>query len=199
MILPISRRLLLKGLATGIGIWTSRTLPSIADPPPFLLHRNENVIHFSGDITDESCFYLNIALNEAHEIGNPVLYMTSNGGAVMPALYVSDNISSMHATSIVSGYAASAATLITCACDNKYIFPNSQMLVHQLSAIAMGHLREIEAEVETTRKMDETIRNVYLKHTKMTSNILDDLFANHDRWLDAQQCIEYGLVDDVVE
>jgi ATP-dependent protease ClpP protease subunit len=199
MLSPMPRRLFFKGLAAGLGLWTSTTLPSTADSPSFLLHRESNVIHFAGDISEESCFYLRIALDEAHEIGNPILYMTSNGGAVMPALYVSDSISTMHATSIVSGYTASAATLITCACENKYIFPNSEMLVHQLSGIAMGHLHEMEEEIETARKTDETIRNFYLQHTRMTNEILDDLFANRDRWLDAHQCIEYGLVNDVIE
>ena len=41
------------------------------------------------------------------------------------------------------------------------------------------------------------IKNIYLEHTKMGEEKIDDLLK-HDLWLDAETCLEYGLVDEIL-
>jgi ATP-dependent protease ClpP protease subunit len=41
------------------------------------------------------------------------------------------------------------------------------------------------------------IKNIYRQHTKIPEEKLEEIL-NHDLWWDAEQCLEYGMVDEVI-
>ena len=41
------------------------------------------------------------------------------------------------------------------------------------------------------------IKEIYEKHTKIPKNKLDDILK-HDLWWDAETCLQYGLVDEII-
>ena len=43
----------------------------------------------------------------------------------------------------------------------------------------------------------ETIRSIYSKHTKIPKKKLDEIL-DHDLWLSAEECLKYGLVDEII-
>ena len=43
----------------------------------------------------------------------------------------------------------------------------------------------------------ETIRDIYNKHTKIPKKQLNDLLKR-DLWFDAETCLKYGLVDEII-
>ena len=60
-----------------------------------------------------------------------------------------------------------------------------------------GKLDDFMDEVENQKMMYEKIRNIYLEHTKMKADQLDELLK-HELWLDAKKCKEMGLIDQIV-
>ena len=74
------------------------------------------------------------------------LHIQSYGGNVHDALSSVDTIlnSEIPITTIIEGYAASAATLISIVGDYRYIFKNAYMLVHQLSSEFFGKKCDID-------------------------------------------------------
>jgi ATP-dependent protease ClpP protease subunit len=71
------------------------------------------------------------------------------------------------------------------------------MLIHQLSSENWGTYREIKDEVKNLDVLMNTIKNIYLTHTKMTESYLNDIL-NRDIYLDAEECLKNGLVDFIV-
>ena len=43
----------------------------------------------------------------------------------------------------------------------------------------------------------DKIRQLYIDRSNMTSDLIDDILVR-DLWLDADKCLEYGLVDKIV-
>ena len=99
--------------------------------------------------------------------------------------------------SIIEGAAASAATLISVACQYRIILPNSFMLIHQLSSSCWGKMSELEDEIKNLKLLTHKIKNIYKKYTKLEESELDNILK-HDLWWNSDKCLETGLVDKVV-
>jgi ATP-dependent protease ClpP protease subunit len=127
------------------------------------------------------------------------LYINSCGGEIFGALSTIDRIKSnkIKIHSYVEGIAASAATLLSVVAHKRYIRKNSMMLIHQLSSENWGTYREIKDEVKNLDALMDTIKNIYLNHTKMTETYLNDIL-NHDIYLKSHECLELGLVDFII-
>ena len=105
--------------------------------------------------------------------------------------------SKVHITSIIDGCAASAATLMSIAADKRLMNKHAYMLIHQLSSGMWGKYREMKDEIENVDNMMKTIRDVYLEYTKIPKKKLNEIL-DHDLWLDAETCLKYGLVDEII-
>jgi ATP-dependent Clp protease protease subunit len=70
------------------------------------------------------------------------------------------------------------------------------MLIHQLSSECWGKMSEIEDEVSNLKALMVKLKSVYKEHTGIPKNELKRLLK-HDLWLNSEQSIEYGLVDEV--
>jgi len=126
------------------------------------------------------------------------LHIHSPGGSIFAGLSIADTIRSCKTSvyTYVDGSAASAATLISVCGKKRYISKNSFMLVHQPQLEWAGKYDDFMDEVENQQKMYEKIRGIYLEKTKMNEEKLDELL-NHELWLDAEKCVELGLVDTI--
>jgi len=71
------------------------------------------------------------------------------------------------------------------------------MLVHQLSSGMWGKYKEMKDEMENVDNMMKTIREIYLEYTKIPKKKLDEIL-DHDLWFDAETCLKYGLVDEII-
>ena len=138
---------------------------------------------------------------EMYECGKPVikLHINSYGGSVFAGLSAVDHIinSPLPVHSIIDGCAASAATLMSVVADKRYIQRNSCMLVHQLSGVMWGKYAAMKDDMENSKMLMKKIKDIYRKYTKIPENKLDDILK-HDLWWDAEKCLEYGLVDEII-
>ena len=171
----------------------------------------DNNIYFQDDITHESISSLNREIrllgNELIIMGNnfgietPVikLHITSYGGSVVAALSAIDCIeeSKVPIHTIIDGYAASAATLISVHGSRRYIKKNASMLIHQLRSGVWGKMSEINDDYINLQKTDKLIKKIYLEKTKLKNKEINNILK-HDLDWDAQECLKNGLVDEIL-
>ena len=133
------------------------------------------------------------------EIPSMYLHIQSYGGCVFSGLSSVDYIKGTKSPicTIVEGCAASAATLMSAVADERYMTEHSFMLIHQLSGGVWGTYEDIVDNKKNCEKLMKMIKNIYLEHTKIPKRKLDSILK-HDIWFDAKQCLEYGLIDDII-
>ncbi len=170
-------------------------------------------IYFYCDVVPESILKLNTVmiqmakenLSEAAARGaetpDPInLHINSPGGIASAGFVGYDLIQELtgklEIRSFVEGNCSSAATLLSIGASKRYITPSSTMLIHELSTFIGGKLSEITTEFENCKKVEAIIENIYLKHTKIKKEELDELLRK-DVLLTAEDCLEKGLVDEI--
>lgn len=170
----------------------------------------ENNVYFYGDITESNALELNAILYELDRKlavtglfvdTNPIikLHINSYGGSLFAGLATVDVIRNLKSDvhSYIEGAAASAATIISVACAQRYIGKYSKMLIHQLSAGSYGRYTELEDDMENNKHLMETIKAIYKEYTKVPMKQLNEILK-HDLWFDAGKCLKLGLVDHIV-
>lgn len=127
------------------------------------------------------------------------LHINSPGGALFTAFGVADQIATLKTPvlSVVEGYAASAATILSLSCTKRFILANSFMLIHQLSSGHWGKYEEFKDEMKLLDMAMRNLTNFYVKRTKINVDMLQD-FLKRDSWFNAEQCVELGLVDAIL-
>lgn len=127
------------------------------------------------------------------------LHINSYGGSVFAGLAAVDYIknSRVPVHSVIDGCAASAATLMSCVAERRYMHKNACMLVHQLSGMMWGKFQEMEDDFENSKMLMEKIKSIYNEHTKIPKREMDKILK-HDLWWEAEKCLEFGLVDELI-
>tara|TARA_R100001510_G_C7623578_1_gene183895 strand:+ start:153 stop:794 length:642 start_codon:yes stop_codon:yes gene_type:complete len=127
------------------------------------------------------------------------LHINSYGGSVFAGLAAVDYIknSRIPVHSVIDGCAASAATLMSCVAERRYMHRNACMLIHQLSGMMWGKFQEMQDDMQNSEMLMEKIKNIYKEHTKIPKKELDNILK-HDLWWEAEKCLEYGLVDELI-
>jgi ATP-dependent protease ClpP protease subunit len=176
-----------------------------------ILQDINNDIYFYSPITQRSCFELKNKINELdmkstimhvqYKIDPPPihLHIQSNGGSLFHTLYIVDLIKNLNTPvyTYVDGFAASAATLISVVGKKRFITKNSLMLVHQLSGSDSGKFDELEDQMTNMKVLMYAIKMIYLNNTNINPFQLNNLLKK-DLWLNAEICLLYGLVDEII-
>jgi ATP-dependent Clp endopeptidase proteolytic subunit ClpP len=163
-------------------------------------------IIFLGQEVDEEIANQIIAVMlfmESEEAGRPIhLYVNSPGGSVIAGLAMCDtmgHISSEVAT-INVGMSASMASFILGAGERgkRLALPHSRVMIHQPMGGSQGQAEDIKMEAKQILKIKDTLVTMYAQMTGQTrERIIKDL--SRDNYMSAQQALEYGLIDKIVE
>ena len=131
--------------------------------------------------------------------GNIYLHINSYGGSVFAGFSSVDYIlnSEVPVTSIIDGCAASAATIMSVTAKHRQINKHAYMLIHQLSSGMWGKYQEQQDSMENNDRLMKMIVDIYEEHTKIPKKELNKLLK-HDLWWDAETCLKYGLVDEII-
>lgn len=170
----------------------------------------DNNVFFYGEVNEENAKILNRTLRSMDKdlqtasirfgVEAPIrLYINSNGGSVLAGFSIVDTIQSLGTDvhTYIDGSAASAATLISIAGDKRFAHKNSFMLIHQLSSNFWGKYEEIKDEMHNIDLLMSRITEIYTERTKVPKRELEKILKR-DIWLDADKCVEWGLVDEIV-
>jgi ATP-dependent Clp endopeptidase proteolytic subunit ClpP len=160
---------------------------------PKILKLNKSLVHLSTTIQAREMQYQS-------ESKTPIrLHINSYGGSVFAGLAAVDYIkkSKVPVETVIDGCAASAATLMSVVGTKRLMHENACMLVHQLSGHMWGKFQEMKDDMINSEMLMKKIKNIYRQHTKIPEEKLEEIL-NHDLWWDAEQCLEYGMVDEVI-
>jgi len=129
------------------------------------------------------------------------LYINCMGGIIASGLAIYDTMQLIRpdVSTICVGMAASMGTLLLCsgAKGKRYALPNSTIHMHQAVGGAQGQAADIEIAAREIMRLQDVIRNILVKHTgQPMEKITHD--TDRDFYLDPQQAVEYGIVDEVL-
>lgn len=173
---------------------------------------SSNQVFFYDDVSRQSIYSLNRQLDstaKAIQLLNihynlPVspaidLFINSEGGEVFSAFSAVDRIKSspVPVHTYVEGFCASAATLLSVCAHKRYIRKNGFMLIHQVRSGLWGSFAEFQDEIQNLELIMRYIKQIYLEHTNIPESDLVEILK-HDTYLNAEECIKYGLVDEIV-
>lgn len=138
-------------------------------------------------------------LNVAVSLPPVLLRINSNGGTWFDGLAVVDYIkrSTVPIHTVVDGFCASTATIISIAGHRRFINKNSFMLLHQLSGSSNGTLKQMKYNFESDALLMDRLIDFYLAHTNIKRKNLKRLL-DKDLYLTSDKCLKYGLVDEVI-
>ena len=168
-----------------------------------------NEIYFYSDVSLGSVFSLNKGISDLEKqmlitqiqlgMSRPPhikIFINSDGGEIFSAFTTVDRITSSKVPihTYVEGIAASAATLISVCGTKRYIGKNGVMLVHQLRSWCGGTHENLKDEAKNLDMLAEKVTRIYLEHTKFSKADLEEILK-HDIYLNADECVKYGLVD----
>jgi ATP-dependent Clp protease protease subunit len=129
------------------------------------------------------------------------LYVHCPGGIISAGLAIYDTMQLIKpaVSTICVGLAASMGTLLLCAGakGKRYALPHSTIHLHQAFGGAQGQAADIEIAAREIMRMQELIRNILAKHTGQSlEKITHD--TDRDFYLNPQQAVEYGIIDEIL-
>jgi len=131
------------------------------------------------------------------------LYINSPGGSVSAGMAMLDTMQYVQpdvATYII-GQAASMGSIIACSGSKgkRFTLRNSRNLMHQplIGGVLEGQATDLEIEAQEMLRIREVIYDIYAEKTgQPRDKIIEDLDRN--KWLNEQEMLEYGLVDEIL-
>lgn len=137
---------------------------------------------------------------ETLDVENITLNISSNGGGATAAIAIANALKRHKARVIanIDGIAASAATIITSACDIVRMPKNALFMIHNPWAIAMGEEKDFEKMAETLSKVKNSVIETYIDKTGMNKEKLSELM-DKESWFNANEAKEYGFVDEITD
>ncbi len=129
------------------------------------------------------------------------LYIHCPGGVINAGLAIYDTMQLIRpeVSTICVGLAASMGTVLLCAGakGKRYALPNSTVHMHQAFGGAQGYATDIEIAAREIMRVQEVIRGILVRHTGQTmEKVAHD--TDRDFYLNADQAVEYGLIDEVL-
>ena len=130
------------------------------------------------------------------------LYINSPGGSVTAGMAIYDTMQYVKCdvSTMCMGMAASmGAFLLSGGTKGKRLaLPNAEIMIHQPSGGAQGQATEIEIAAEHILRTKKKLNTILSENTGQPyETIVKD--TERDTWLTAQEALEYGLIDKVME
>jgi ATP-dependent Clp protease protease subunit len=130
------------------------------------------------------------------------LYINSPGGVVTGgmAIYDTMNMVSCDVVTYCVGQAASMATVLLAAGakGKRFALPNSRVMIHQPSGGAGGQAVDISIQAREIIRWRRQLNEILAKHSGKTPEQLEK-DSDRDNYMTAEEAVEYGLVDEILE
>ncbi len=130
------------------------------------------------------------------------LYINSPGGVVSSGLAIYDTMQHVrcNVSTICMGMAASMGAVLLAAGTKgkRTLLPHSRVMIHQPLGGTQGQASDIEIEAREIIRIKRTLSEILARHSERD---VEDIIRDSDRnkWMNAQETLEYGLVDKVLE
>jgi ATP-dependent Clp protease protease subunit len=130
------------------------------------------------------------------------LYIDCPGGSVYHGLFIYDTMQALRcdvATYACGLTASMGAVLLAAGTHGKrFALPNSRILIHQGSAGFRGNVPDIEIVARETLLLTNRLVEITSLHTGQPFDVVKH-DTERDKYMSADEALEYGLVDHVLE
>jgi ATP-dependent Clp protease protease subunit len=130
------------------------------------------------------------------------MYINSPGGVIYSGLAIYDTMQmiSNPISTVAVGVTASFGTVLLTAGTKgrRYALPNATIHMHQPLGGAQGQATDIEIQTKQILRLRTLLNDIMAKHTGKAVDVIKQ-DTERDFYLDAQQAVDYGLVDQVLE
>lgn len=164
----------------------------------------DRIVLLSGEIDDNLA---NIIVSELLYLDsinhNDIsLYINSPGGSITAGLAIMDTMNYIKSdvSTICLGLSASmAAFLLSCGKKGKrYILPNAEVMIHQPLGGVEGQATEIKIVAERILSLKDKLNKMLSENTGQSLEKIEH-DTERDHFLNAEQSLEYGIVDKIIE
>ena len=156
-------------------------------------------VWYGDEITPDILHDQLFAEGEDHQ--QPVrIILNSYGGSCNAAVRMFDDVRAypgdVHI--IVSGTAASAATVLAMAADRLEMTPGSMWMIHDPSVFAFGNEHDLYDAIRMLKACKDSILNVYARRCHMNREEVAAMMTE-TTWMDSHKAYTDGFVDGIVD
>jgi len=130
------------------------------------------------------------------------LYINSPGGAISAGLAIYDTIQFVTcdvATYCIGQAASMGAILLTAGtAGRRHALPNARIMIHQPLAGMEGSAEDIVIHAKEFQRIKQRMNEILLKHTGHPLEKIEQ-DTDRDRFMTAEEALEYKLIDRVIE
>jgi len=130
------------------------------------------------------------------------LYINSPGGSVTAGFAIYDTMRYIQpdVSTICIGMAASMGAFLLAGGTKgkRYALPNSEIMIHQPSGGARGMASDISIVAENIIKIKKRLNQILSENTGKPLEVIER-DTDRDNYMSAEEAVEYGLIDAVIE
>lgn len=166
--------------------------------------QEKRIIYLDGDIDDELAKKIieSLLKMDACNHQDITMYINSPGGSVASGFAIYDimNMIKSDVKTICIGRAASMACilLLNGATGKRFILPNAEIMIHEVSGGAFGKVSEVEQHLDHSKSLNIKLRKIIVDTTKLSWKQVKEGTTNKDKWFTAEEAVKYGFVDKVL-
>ena len=177
----------------------------------------DRIVMLNGQVEDNmaNLIVAQLLYLESQNADKPIkMFINSPGGSVTAGLAIYDTMQFIKPDvhTYVIGQACSMGSFLAQAgaAGKRFVLPQSRTMIHRVSSGTRGtggsiHVQELEMEdnirhLEEAKKINGRLTELYVKHNtagKTYEEMAETM--KFDTFLDAEQAVEWGLADKVVE
>ena len=141
-------------------------------------------------------------LASTNELEDVTIYLNTPGGSIPDGLAIYNTMQTIKpdVRTVCTGMAASMGSILLVGGTKgkRKILPDGRVLIHQPWGDAFGTAADLTIQVNEINKYKNRLYEILAHHTgKPIEEIIKD--SDRDFWLDAQQALDYGCVDEIVK
>lgn len=164
----------------------------------------ERKIYLWGDVNDNTAKHVIDRLVYLDLEGDKEIqfFINSPGGFVTDGFAIYDTLRALNSpvSTICTGLAASMGSILLSAGTpgRRFIQPNAKVMIHQPSGGARGQASNIEIQAAEILKIKELSARILAENCGQSiEKVMKDF--NRDYWMNADESLEYGIVDDILK
>lgn len=165
----------------------------------------DRIIMLDTDVNEHSASILvaQLLFLESQSNDDIHFYINSPGGSVISGNAIYDTMQFIRpdVSTIVMGQAASFGSLLAQAGapGKRYILPNSRHMTHQVSSGTRGTVMDMEIDMAESIRLNNSLTNIYVNHNSKGKTFDElKLDMSRDRFMTAQESVDYGLADEII-
>lgn len=153
-----------------------------------------------GDIIswNSSIWDFNHKMKSIKEDEDITLEINSYGGDVFLGIDIMNTLRSHQGkvTVIITGIAASAASIIAMGADEIQMFSNTQLMIHNAWTFAAGNAKELRKVADDLESIGESVLASYTH--RVDADTVKELL-DEETYMSASKAKEYGFIDEIVD